>query len=298
MAKYNRFFLVPYIQDVFSLYCAQRKLATRYHRLKDEIEKVERGEPLWSPSYPEYDNPFSAGRIAAIIFAISFFAISMIICSPKEMFVGSDMEAIRNFLLFGSVFVPGLVLILTIKSIKEAKDYNKALAEDYETKINEDKVVRTENEKARKRLPMLKLEMQRCSEEYEVIGNLIDKVYTANVIPGQYRDEYAITYLYDYFANSHEDDLGMALNTYVLEQIKDRLDVVIQNQMEMVLNQAFMIANQRRSMEEQKAYSAKMEAKMSELVEAGEDGKRYLALIESNTAVSAYFASADFLRKI
>lgn len=65
---------------------------------------------------------------------------------------------------------------------------------------------------------------------------LIQELYSVNIIPSRYRGIYGVLYLYDWFGTSQADDMDKALNVYVLEQIRDRLDKIIANQAEMILN--------------------------------------------------------------
>ena len=124
------------------------------------------------------------------------------------------------------------------------------------------------------------------------------QVYSANVIPGQYRNLYAAVYLYQYFGQSQADDLDLVLNTFVLEQIKAKLDVVIQQQSEAILNQRIMLANQEKTMEAQQKHAAMLESKLSRMEASDEERNQYLSMIESNTATTAYFATAQYINSI
>ena len=140
--------------------------------------------------------------------------------------------------------------------------------------------------------------MNTCTNEINRINTVLNRVYNANVIPYQYRNMYASVYLYDYFSGSREDDLALALNTFVLEQIKERLDVIIEQQSEMILNQRIMIAKQEKTIQLQQAHTAMMQNKLNQIVASNEERNQYLRMIEGNTAATAYFAAADYIRRI
>ncbi len=138
--------------------------------------------------------------------------------------------------------------------------------------------------------------MNDLSEERKRIAKTLDTVYAANIIPSHYRDMYAAVYLCDFFSTSRSDDLDMALNTYVLEQIKDKLDVIIEKQREAILNQRLILANQQKSLEEQRAHNDYMRQKVYQIASSIEEQNQYLAMIEGSSAATAYFAAANYLR--
>lgn len=140
----------------------------------------------------------------------------------------------------------------------------------------------------RKRVPNLEKKMARLSIERNKIAETLSKVYAANIIPSYYRDMYAAVYLYDFFSTSRSDDLDMALNTYVLEQTKDKLDVIIEKQHTEILNQRRILAYQQKSLEEQRAHNAYMRQKVYQIASNIEEQNQYLAMVESSAAATAY----------
>lgn len=105
-----------------------------------------------------------------------------------------------------------------------------------------------------------------------------------------------MVYLYDWFGTSGADDLDHALSMFVLEEIKARLDRIIEQQSEMILNQQLMIANQQKTQELQIAHAKMMRNKVQQLQATEEERLRYDRMIEANTRGMAYFAVADYLR--
>lgn len=146
------------------------------------------------------------------------------------------------------------------------------------------------------RVKQVEQRIQYLANECGKIDKLLTQNYSLNVIPGWYRDMYAAVYLYDWFSNSYSDDLDMALNTFVLEQIKEKLDIIIRNQSEELLNQRIIIANQNESMRQAGQHHAELMNKLNQMHAAGEERKTYLEMIERNTAIDAYFSMATYLR--
>ena len=123
-------------------------------------------------------------------------------------------------------------------------------------------------------------------------------VYNANIIPAQYRNIYAAVYLYDWFSTSGADDMDHALSMFVLEEIQSKLDRIIANQEEMIINQEILIANQRKSIEEQRAHNSIVQSKIATLQATQDEQLRYIQMTEAETAACAYFAAADYIRRI
>lgn len=147
-------------------------------------------------------------------------------------------------------------------------------------------------------LPYVEAENKKYSKDLKECRNLREMLYSADVIPTKYRNDYAVMYLYDWFKhNRRANDMDLALNTYVLEQIKDRLDKMIAQLEEAIINQRIIIANQRQSMEEQKRHYAYMEQKARTAVANQEEQTQYLEMLDSKLAVDNFFNAANYLRK-
>lgn len=89
----------------------------------------------------------------------------------------------------------------------------------------------------------------------------------------------------------------MVMNSFVLEQLKEKMEVIIQNQPDMILDQCMMLANQKKTMERQQSHAAMMGAKLARPEAGDEERNQYLSRIECNTKAAAYFA-ADCIRQI
>lgn len=153
-----------------------------------------------------------------------------------------------------------------------------------------------ENEKLKQYIPAYEEELAYYKQERRRVKRLLNQVYDVNIIPGRYRDSYVAMYLYDWFGTSQADDLDMALNTLVLEEIKERLDTLISYQSQSILNQRMILANQQRAYNEQQRHNSLMRAEANRIAASNEERNIYLSMIESNTAATAYFAAAEYLK--
>lgn len=84
-------------------------------------------------------------------------------------------------------------------------------------------------------------ERQNLYEKYQESDKILTEMYTINLIPQQFRNIYAIYYLYDYLSTS-QSNLESAMLHFNLEEIKAKLDKVIAQQQEIILQQSIQIA--------------------------------------------------------
>lgn len=297
MAKYNREFLVPYLHDVCALHLADFELCGKMFKTQRQILQLNHGEELEPPEEPELEDAWNIITVpCAVIGGFELFGGGAIT-------LGAIFRQIEpGFVFLGLISVAiGLVIwkYLVSPAIYMSK-VNEALIEQYQKDLVQYKIdlkqVERENDEARKRIPELERRLEAYSNERKKIGTVLKRVYSANVLPSQFRDMYSAVYLYDYFSNSRADDLDQVLNTFVLEQIKDKLDDIIENQRISILNQRLIIQNQRQAMEEQRIHNEYMRKKVCQISASIEEQNQYLAMIEANSAANAYFAAAHYLK--
>ena len=291
MARYDREFLVPYLQDICTLHLAERKLKSRSWDLAMSVEHYTNGQALHNPD-PPYEEP-AAGKVTLCLIAAALPLGLAVFLNAK-----APGDAITGFLGFILSLIGILMVVCAFINLIKIGEANEKRKEKYNLLIAEDKVTIENNKAAKAKVAPLQRELDICNSDLQQVETLLQHAYDANVIPRQYRDMYTAIYLYDFFSTGRSDDLDMALGLYMLEQIKDKLDTIIENQTEMLLNQRMILANQQRSMEDQQAYAARMEAKVNRLTQIEEERNQYYHMIESNTAATAYFAAADYIRRI
>lgn len=302
MSKLNREFLVPYLEDVCALYMADLEVCAKMYNAQRKIIIARRGEEINPPAKPKYEE--SLGGFGCLVSGIGLFLlIAPIILLFASRFDPSVTEGQRKLFIFMAfVGIPmGLLLFVPVRKEEyEIARNNKELNRHYKEAVRqyeiEERIVSARNEEARRKIPDLEKQVNELSEERKKIAKTLETVYAANIIPSHYRDMYAAVYLCDFFSTSRSDNLDMALNTYVLEQIKDKLDVIIEKQRESILNQRLILANQQKSLEEQRAHNAYMRQKVYQIASSIEEQNQYLAMIEGSSAATAYFAAANYLR--
>ena len=285
MARYQREFLVPYLRDVCALHLALHKMQERLDSLDYRKRALERGVHSGEkPREPFYD---PANGVFAIVCGVFTFFFSFVMFWLNIDFLGW-------FMILGSI----IEVIFGAVRYGDVTKENSNKKEAYDYQLAEYQEIQRKNEKARQSIPSIVNEMRECRLEMERVEDALRRVYYANVIPRHYRNMYAAVFLYDWFSTGRSDDLDMALNMFVLEEIKEKLDRIIANQKEIILNQYLQLAEQRRSLELQEEHASMMESKLNQINASNEERNTYLAMIESNTATTAYFATANYLTRL
>ena len=117
MAKYNRDFLVPYLEDVCALYMCEEILLVRAFGVQKQIVVAEGGEKIDPPAYPNYEEKWTDGNIGGIfgsaLFIIgAFFLMSLV---PWDFI---------TVICLGTIALFGWLLISTVRNIKRISDEN------------------------------------------------------------------------------------------------------------------------------------------------------------------------------
>ena len=301
MAKYDREFLVPYLQDICAFYMADRKLN---QKILDQQNQINRLNIVYYPQKPE-EAPYLETSIGCLglgavmwtfVYVFSFIGL---VCMKGP--------AWACFLCFFAILAGIFVIYGSWKDTRIADATNKRNKAEYEAQmeiyLKKTKLADEEREKKLALIPHAENQLRNIDAERKHVNKLMDQAYSANIIPNQYRNIYAAVFLYDWFSTSGADDLDMALNMFVLEEIKSKLDRILEHQAEIILNQRIMISNQGRmidnqhqSMEMQREHRRMMQEKLHHIQVTEEERLRYEKMVESNTAATAYFAWANYLK--
>lgn len=302
MARYNRDFLIPYLHDLCALYLAEHKLENDIRQTKERIQYCSYEHYPSAPREPK-EETISGGTWFVLIFGgfwiIGGLALMSAIIRGEE--IGTMPLEVAWSMAFIALFLFGVApLYFGINEYREIDKKNKNAQRKYEKSV--DAYSRAmerayiDNDRNAKQLPALKNQLCNQNAELERAQNLKRFVYGVNIIPTHYRNFYATVFLYDWFAHGISNDLDMALNTFVLEEIKERLDQIIEQQAEMILNQRLMLAKQQESIDNQNHHNDMMRRKLDRLQATEDEHLHYDRMIEANTAVTAFFAAATYLK--
>ena len=287
MAKYDRRLLVPYLEDLCSVELLHVKVSNEFRRAKENYwDYQNRLKYDVKPQEPES----SQGGGGLILYLIG---AALVVWAVIWFFSGSILR------MLGAVGI-GFVCAIVFAAANCEVDSDKAAREKYERyekalkQYNDRAPVRSNNKQQEAYWLSQTNMLQKRVQEVE---KLREDIYNANVIPIPYRNVYAVHFLYQYFRSSSADDVDMILQTFVLEEIKSKLDKVIQQQTEIILNQRMMIANQHKM---NQTLARNHEQQMKQLANLNENAERqnqYLEMINTNIQITNFFAYHDYITR-
>lgn len=289
LAKYDRALLVPYFQDICSIHLSIKKTKEKIEKERRKIQKI-RNNAIGEVAKPEME---TVSQNEPTLGALALGLLTGVLS------VGLIISALWNGVI---AFCAGLCALvgayaIPIYSYKKCKNENAAANERNAAKKEEyEREKQAALNDAKPVVRKVERQIKFYKEKIEEMESLLTDLYSANLIPKRYRDLYSAVYLEDWFSNGCSDNLDIALNTFVLERIKDKLDVIIQYHAEELINQRIMIANQNKSMEQRERHHRALMSKLDEIQATNEERNCYLQMIEANTAVDSFFAHASYLR--
>ena len=259
---FNRDVLTNYLNNLQTLEFAKHKLSKEEGNIQYCINSL--GNPKYISPRNTISNYF--GHIGGIVFMLVVFFIAMWIDSGLN---GDGFFSIFDNLLGPIVsFVQVAAVIITIIIIGTIiyEQIEDSLRYKRESKEETDRLRRelVEKERLSEFLPIVKRDLKRTSE-------VLNEAYSINIIPAKYRNIYAAYFLYEYISTSTVS-LSEALYHCDLDEISQKLSVVIEQQQEIIMQLAHSNA-----LNEQK-------------LEQNEEILKHAIAAENNTALAAQYS--------
>lgn len=219
----NREVIIRYLYNLRALEVAKEKLK------KELAENTEKCKQLGVPQL--FTKPKFKNRNTILLYGIlSFvFAAFMVFISCVHKSGLLTVTAIISLII--SVFY---IVYYSSKQINYNREYS-----SYANSVSIDRK-RVEQELNEKK--KIEKKTEGIKKELNEAEDILEKSYCINIIPKQFRDIYSIIYLYEYLSTSQES-LQSALLHYNLEEIKTKIDEVIRQQSEIILQQAIQTAH-------------------------------------------------------
>lgn len=142
-----------------------------------------------------------------------------------------------------------------------------------------------------KKIQPKKDERSSIQEEARNARQLLQEAYSINIIPEQFRNIYAVWFIHNYISTSNET-LTSALLHCDMDSIKHKLDTIISQNQEIIMNQA-IISAQNRQILEQNQHSLKHLAAIETNTEMA---AQYAQIAANNAEACAWIGAASFLR--
>lgn len=298
MANYDRQIIVPYLQDLCAMECILSNTEKDIQACNDNIARtqlsIQKIRGLHTPQRPEQEG------------SIPTWIVGLVVGIPLIVFglwfwLGLNGNILADLLGIGAVLFGTIVFISLLIASHELK---KESSQKYAEKMREYSRVMMENNSIRSELPALNSSLTRYHQEMSQlqtvknnVKSLLEKLYDVNIIPRQYRNIYAAYYLYDFMSTSRETDLEKVIQTFVLEEIKQRLDKIIMQNNQVLINQRVQIAMQEQQ-NRMLAENHREEMRNIARLEANQELQLdYQKMIVANQEVTNYILAEDYFRK-
>lgn len=130
------------------------------------------------------------------------------------------------------------------------------------------------------------------TNELEALENILEKGYSVNIIPTQFRKNlYAIYYLYDFISSSNQS-LSTALLHFDLNEIKTKLDKIIEQQQNIIIQQSIIMAQNKEKME----YNQKYLKNLVNIEGNTAQAAIYSGIAANNAEACAWIGLANYLK--
>lgn len=312
MARYDRKVLIPYLRDVYSIelmrYQMNRQLENNQNDLEFNQEMADRWinppRPVETSDWKQTEaRNFFLFYLGGFVFC---FALSGLLFGledkniiPKHGFF-AGLFGVLTFidLLFAGLCACGI--FNTWKPMWREDELSQNDKRMLETEYNNDlEAYRVAEEERPYYKELIVLNREKISEALNVLkeaGDVADDLYSTNIIPNQYRNNvYAAFFLYDYFSTSREDDVDMVLQTYVLETIKQRLDIIIENQERLLACQLSLLDQVNKQNEELLRLRMETADSLAAAEQIQDEQTDYLRIIDCNIRAGNFIAAMNYL---
>ena len=302
----NRDALLIHLKDLRTLETIINESTDKKNKLTERVNNAE-FVPKSTPEKPKMPDHYiveinrkdliTAMFIAFIVLGVSI-VFSIIVAKPLHhdwlvydsfQQVGLDGRGFRNRFIVKTVCCALILIVIWsitfVKCKRSINDYKDAVrnykrqVEEYPSKKKKyDEIleeIACDNEEHEARFIEVKKSMSDLAGEISVdiehYKDLLNKAYSADIIPMQFRNIEGVYYLYDFLSTS-QLSLSDAIINANMQEIRNKLDEVINMQKEMVIQQA------------------RSNAQIADLRETTEQVLESARITEQNTFVAAQYA--------
>lgn len=294
MAQYNHEVLVNYLRDVYSMELLVRKIQENIYSTRKDIQHeqaiVAKAEstpiPTENELSPKKDiSPYLIAGFITLFISLGFFTLPTV--GALSGLLGISVS-IAIFFWAGSV---------SSDNTESQEIERRIIKESFQNDIEEYENLLALANSYRAILPSQINDYNTTVSHLQEAKEKLQQVYSVNIIPNKYRTIYVAYYLYDYISSCRETDVGRVLQTMLLEQIIAKLDKIIAQQEEIILNQRMQLAKQDYLIAQSKQQHTEQMKILYGLEKNQQIQNDYLAMTEANTRITNYFVTADYINK-
>lgn len=294
MAQHNHEVLVNYLRDVYSMELLVRKIQENIYSTRKDIQHeqaiVAKAEstpiPTENELSPKKDiSPYLIAGFITLFISLGFFTLPTV--GALSGLLGISVS-IAIFFWAGSV---------SSDNTESQEIERRIIKESFQNDIEEYENLLALANSYRAILPSQINDYNTTVSHLQEAKEKLQQVYSVNIIPNKYRTIYVAYYLYDYISSCRETDVDRVLQTMLLEQIIAKLDKIIAQQEEIILNQRMQLAKQDYLIAQSKQQHTEQMKILYGLEKNQQIQNDYLAMTEANTRITNYFVTADYINK-
>lgn len=272
---FNRDVLNNYLYNIRVLEVCKNKLMNEKNEIINRINSLGYSQVNYRKYHFDLELAKYTWIFVAVVIIIELLAGKLLI-----WIFDASWGLIIGLIVAALIFAIILTLIdITDESSKKKIHMQNVAADDYRV-ANELK----EKEKLTAYLPGLENEINK-------IENLLNDAYSVNLIPSKFRNVYAAYFLYDYISTSSAT-LNEALLHCDLDTIQKKLDEVIRNQEEIIIEMAYNNAlNKRIVQQNEQILQHAIQTENNTAYAA-----QYTKIAANNSGVVAAISMSEYLR--
>ncbi len=278
-----------YLTDILAVECARAKLKKCLEAEMHKSSNLKRWNYMKQYEICKLDGINGGTKYIFFFFDGNTYYIFTEVEYGKRIILCSDPSWVKH----------GQLLVITDKTIRNAatwskwysgsdkRKYTKMLLDYYE---DFKKTAPAAYQANLQRLEGMKQSLNRTTFALNSANKLLQKSYNANIIPITFRNIYAVYYLCKFVCTSGAS-LETAMLHYDLNEIKKKLDTIIEQQQEIILRQAVIVSQSRQLMEDNRV---KLE-RLASIEHNTREAAQYAEIAAINAETCAWFARASWI---
>ena len=295
---YDRDVTQLHLYDLRMLEMAKAKLCANKAQIENKIRSLCIPQNFRQPckGSPEIQVSWIVWCFVAVggLFALGWF-IDALVTDVILSWVGNSKSSLFMGIATVLAIIVGIIGVIMIfvrisQSTSVSQKYQQELAW-YQQQVQNDRM-RIQNETA-ERNNWMPIKEAVC-EELEKAKIVLNKAYSVNLVPEQYRNLYAVYYLYEYISTSQESFRDALLHWnlhYNFEEIKQKLDAIYYQVSQLVIEQAITNAH----LENIQEQNEKMLESAIKTEKNTAKAAQYSQVAAANTEAMVYIGVAQYI---
>jgi len=290
---YNHDVLVLHLRDLRFLEMARARLTSNLNSI--DWKTTHFGYPINFPM----PNKRKLNRGDFIpIFAWLFGGAIMLPLIYVWAISGLSISFAISILILAGCIVAAVILAIkcVFTNIRYGEEYESQLGIRAKAVTDDEARVRWENAEVTR---LRKVRSGVCAE-LDNNNKLLKQAYDIDIIPSQFRSLYAVYFLYEFLSTSRET-LSAALLHFDLNEIKTKLDIVIEQQQDIIIQQEMMLAQNQQIISQNEQMIKQNHNLINHAIsieQNTEAAAKYSKVAAINTDLIAFCAAAQFLRRM